>query len=92
MHSLKSPCFMDSTVFFYVILFSKGLRLALPGIYHACCAIDVLHNTKNLPFFTLNFVCCIKIKLNGKKKVIGHAKRCMVVKFCHNEVLIKYFL
>lgn len=26
------------------------------------------------------------------KKVIGHAKRCMVVKFCHNEVLIKYFL
>lgn len=64
MHSLKSPCFMDSTVFFYVILFSKGFRLALPGIYHACCAIDVLHNTKN----------------------------CMVVKFCHNEVLIKYFL
>lgn len=90
-HSLKSPSFTDSTVFFHVIFISKGLPLALLGTCHACCAIHVLHNTKNLPFLSINFVSYVKTKFFWLKQVIGHAKRCTVVKFSHNEVSIKFF-
>lgn len=64
-HSLKSPCFMDSTVFVHVIFISKGLPLALLRTYHACCAIYVLHNTKNLPFLSIYFVSYVKTKFFG---------------------------
>lgn len=90
-HSLKSSCYMDSTVFFHVIFIPKGLPLALLGTCHACCAIHVLHNTKNLPFLSINFASCVKTKFFWLKQVIGHAKRCTVVKFSHNEVSIKFF-